>query len=318
MIVVTGAAGFIGANLAKKLNRLGYLDLVLIDDFSRADKAANHTAIRATARIERSVFISWLAQNQRSVQYVFHLGARTDTTESDLDVLNHLNLDFSKQVFNSCLQFGLPLLYASSAATYGDGMMGFDDTDDQQIFNLKPLNPYGISKNEFDKWTLIQPKKPFQCVGLKFFNVYGSNESHKRRMASVVYHAYNQIKTTKKMQLFKSYNPKFEDGQQRRDFIYVEDLVDVLLFFMENRHLSGIFNLGTGQAQSFLELAESIFETMKLPKKIEFIDLPHELKDKYQYFTQANMNKLRQAGYNKPFATLQQGIKDYIDNYLNL
>jgi ADP-L-glycero-D-manno-heptose 6-epimerase len=215
-----------------------------------------------------------------------------------------------------CVEFGIPLIYASSAATYGLGEFGYEDN--HMIVNkLKPLNPYGKSKNEFDKWAIKQERKPYYWAGLKFFNVYGTNEYHKSRMASVVFHAYYQIKETGKIKLFRSHNPGFKDGEQARDFIYVKDVIDVLIFLMHHRKNPGIYNLGTGTARTFNDLAKGIFEAMNLDKNIEYIDTPEDIRDKYQYFTQADITKLRSIGYKKPLISLENGIGDYVQNYLN-
>jgi len=315
MIVITGAAGFIGSCLANALQEAGYNDLVLVDDFSRAEKHANHAHKKGVQRIERSAFLDWLDHEQRSVQYIFHLGARTDTTEFNRQLLFSLNYEYSQAVWNACVAYGIPLVYASSAATYGDGAFGFDD-DTNQLEQLKPLNPYGDSKHAFDLWALAQEKKPYQWVGLKFFNVYGPNEYHKGRMASVVYHAFHKISKEGSMQLFRSHHPDFKDGEQLRDFIYVKDVVSVCSWLMENRKVTGLFNLGTGKARTFLDLTKAVFGALSLPASISFIDTPADIRDKYQYFTEANMQKLREAGYTKGFTELEVGIEDYVTNYL--
>lgn len=315
MIIVTGAAGFIGSCLVEKLNRERYFDLVLVDDFSNEKKNRNLQGKKFAAKVHRDDFIEWLKQNHRLVQFVFHLGARTDTTEFDKSVFDKLNLNYSKAVWSVCVEFGLPLVYASSAATYGAGENGYDD-EHSFIEKLKPLNPYGESKNEFDKWALQQERKPYFWAGLKFFNVYGPNEYHKGRMASVVFHAFNQIKETGKMKLFRSHNPKYKDGEQLRDFIYVKDTVDVCFFLMHHRKNSGIYNLGTGKARTFLDLVHNVFVAMDKKENVEFIDTPADIRDKYQYFTEAKMEKLRSIGYTQPFTSLEEGVKDYIKNYL--
>jgi ADP-L-glycero-D-manno-heptose 6-epimerase len=315
MIIVTGAAGFIGSCLVEKLNSERYFDLVLVDDFSSEKKSRNLQDKKFTAKIHRDDFIEWLKQNHRLVQFVFHLGARTDTTEFNKSIFDKLNLNYSKAVWNACVEFGLPLVYASSAATYGAGENGYDDSH-SLIEKLKPLNPYGESKQEFDKWTLQQERKPYFWAGLKFFNVYGPNEYHKGRMASVVFHAFNQIKETSKMKLFRSHNPKYKDGEQLRDFIYVKDAVDVCFFLMQHRKDSGIYNLGTGKARTFLDLVHNVFVSMDKKESVEFIDTPADIRDKYQYFTEAKMEKLKSIGYNKPFTSLEDGVKDYVLNYL--
>lgn len=316
MIIVTGAAGFIGSCLLAGLRDVGYSDLVAVDDFSRADKLPNLNGKQLTARVNRDEFIPWLRENQRMVQFVFHLGARTDTTESDRSIFKRLNVDFSKLVWECCAEFGLPLVYASSAATYGMGEQGFEDNH-SVITNLIPLNPYGESKNTFDKWAIAQSKQPPSWQGLKFFNVYGPNEYHKGRMASVVFHAFNQIRESGALRLFRSHHPDYRDGEQLRDFIYVKDVVDVCLFLMENRGNNGIYNLGTGTARTFLSLARATFAAMGRAEDIRFIDTPSDIRDKYQYYTEANMAKLRGIGYDRPFLSLEEGVNDYVTNYLS-
>lgn len=315
MIVITGAAGFIGSNLITTLNDEGYRDLVLVDDFSREEKRANWEGKTFSLRVEREDFHVWLKENHRMVQFVFHLGARTDTTEFDWAIFEELNLGYSKKVWEICTEFGIPMVYASSAATYGDGKLDYKD-DHDLIANLIPLNPYGRSKNEFDKWVIQQEKQPSFWAGLKFFNVYGPNEYHKGRMASVVYHAFNQISSTSSMNLFRSHNPDFKDGEQLRDFIYVKDVCQVLLYFLEHRKNSGIYNLGTGKAETFLELVNQTFHALNIQPSIHFIDTPHDIRDKYQYYTQAEMSKLRKAGYAASFKKLSEGVPDYVLNYL--
>lgn len=315
MIIITGAAGFIGSCLVRKLNEEGYHDLVLVDDFSSQEKNKNLDGKKFTAKVERDRFIPWLRENQQLVQLVFHIGARTDTTEFDKAVFDKLNLNYSKDVWNTCVEFGLPLVYASSAATYGGGEHGYND-DHGGIEKLKPLNPYGESKNEFDKWALAQPRKPYFWAGLKFFNVYGPNEYHKGRMASVIFHAFNQIKKTGSMKLFRSHNPKYRDGEQLRDFVYVKDVTEVCFFLMLHRKNSGIYNLGTGKARTFLDLVNGTFAAINVKPEITFIDTPADIRDKYQYFTEANMSKLRSIGYDLPFTPLEEGVEDYVKNYL--
>lgn len=315
MIVVTGAAGFIGSVLVSKLNKENFKDIVLVDDFTKTQKSANLEGKIFSEKVPRNEFFTWLNQNHRFVQIIFHIGARTDTTEFNKAVFDELNYNYSQNVWKACVGFGIPLIYASSAATYGEGELGYAD-DEKLIPQLKPLNPYGESKNNFDIWALKQEQKPYFWAGLKFFNVFGPNEFHKGRMASVVFHAYNQIKSTGKMKLFRSHNPNYKDGMQIRDFIYVMDVVDVLFFLMHQRKNSGIYNLGTGQARSFIDLVSSTFSAMKLKPDIEFIDIPEDIRDKYQYFTEAKMEKLRSIGYQKPFTTLEKAIDDYVNNFL--
>lgn len=315
MIIVTGAAGFIGSCLVSKLNREGFNDVVVVDDFSNPLKMKNLEEKKYTHQVHRDEFIEWLKENQRFVQFVFHLGARTDTTEFNKEIFDKLNLNYSKAVWEVCVEYGLPLVYASSAATYGLGEYGYDDNE-AIIEKLKPLNPYGDSKNDFDKWVLVQTKKPYFWAGLKFFNVYGPNEFHKARMASVIFHAFNQVKDKGSVKLFRSHHPDYKDGGQLRDFVYVKDVVEVCCFLLHHRKNSGIYNLGSGKACTFLDLAENTFKSMGKEPAIEFIDTPIDIRDKYQYFTEANMSKLESIGYQQPFHTLEEGIDDYVKNYL--
>ena len=316
MIIITGAAGFIGSNLLARLNAEGFSDIVIVDDFSREDKNLNISGKKYSLKIHRDDFHGWLRNNHKLVQFIFHLGARTDTSEMRKDIFDRLNLNYSKELWDICVEFGLPIVYASSAATYGMGESGFND-DHSDIPLLKPLNPYGDSKNEFDKWVLSRERKPLFWAGLKFFNVYGPNEYHKRRMASVVFHAFNQIRKTGAMKLFRSHNPSFRDGEQERDFIFVDDVADVMYYFMHHRHNSGIYNLGTGKARTFLDLVKATFSAMNIDEKIEYIDTPEDIREKYQYFTRAEMGKLRKAGYVKPFTSLEEGVNDYVTGFLN-
>jgi ADP-L-glycero-D-manno-heptose 6-epimerase len=315
MIVVTGAAGFIGSFLVGSLNLDGYRDLVIVDDFSNELKNKNLEGKSFSHKVHRDDFLPWLDVNNKLVQFVFHIGARTDTTEFNREIFNRLNLNYTKSVWQACARYGLPLVYASSAATYGAGEHGYSD-DHAGIGRLTPLNPYGDSKNEFDKWALEQEQKPYFWAGLKFFNVYGPNEYHKGRMASVIFHAFNQIRETGKVRLFRSHRLDFENGMQLRDFIYVKDVVAVCKFLMTNRKNSAIYNLGTGKARSFKDLATATFNAMNQPVNIEYIDIPADIRDKYQYFTEADMQKLNAAGYGHSFASLEDGITDYVNNYL--
>ena len=315
MIVITGAAGFISSCLVAHLNKLGYKDLILVDDFSHQNKKANYENKIFKERVDRSDFFKWLDENQRFTQMIIHLGARTDTTEFNKDIFDKLNLNYSKKVWEKCIEYALPLIYASSAATYGLGEFGYDDNHDVPK-KLKPLNPYGDSKNNFDIWALEQKRKPFFWAGLKFFNVYGPNEFHKGRMASVIFHTYNQIQKTGEMNLFRSHVSEYKDGEQLRDFIYVKDVVKVIAFLMEKRPESGLYNLGTGKARTFYDLASNTFKALNLKPKIAFIDTPEDIRNKYQYFTEANMQKLRSAGYDGGFKTLEEGVSDYVKNHL--
>ena len=315
MIIVTGAAGFIGSCLIGKLNQENFNFIIAVDDFSHPEKEANLVGKRIQERVDREVFFEWLDQNNQEVEFIFHIGARTDTTEFDRHIFEHLNVEYSKQIWNRCIEYQIPLVYASSAATYGLGEFGYDDNE-SIIPQLKPLNPYGDSKNEFDIWALEQERKPFFWAGLKFFNVYGPNEYHKGRMASVIFHAHKQICSAGEMKLFRSHNPDFADGEQMRDFVYVKDVVEVCSFLMHHRRHSGIYNLGSGKARTFLDLATNTFHALGLDPTISFVDTPADIRDKYQYFTQANMAKLRSIGYERPFHTLEEGITDYVGNYL--
>ena len=321
MIVITGAAGFIGSALAARLNALRFFDLVLVDDFSRSDKQANHTGLQCSERVERAVFFEWLETHESQVQFIFHLGARTDTTEMDASIFDALNVSYSKEVWNRCRAYGLPLIYASSAATYGAGEHGYKD-DHEIVHHLKPLNPYGHSKNDFDRWALMEAaegRAPYFWAGLKFFNVFGPNENHKGRMASVVFHTFNQVQQTGSMNLFRSHRPDYTNGGQTRDFIYVKDLADVCVFLMHHRQSTsnGLYNLGTGKARTFLDLAQATFAAMDREPQIGFIDTPEDIRDTYQYFTEADMQKLRGIGYTQPFRELETAIDDYVRNYLN-
>ena len=316
MIIVTGAAGFIGSCLVGKLNREGYKDIVVVDDFSRKEKNKNLEGKIYSKEVHRDVFPAWLRENQRLVQFVFHIGARTDTTEFDKKIFDSLNLNYSKNIWNICVEYGIPFVYASSGATYGGGEFGYND-DHTLIEKLSPLNPYGESKNDFDKWVLKQERKPGFWAGLKFFNVYGPNEYHKNRMASVVFHAFNQVQEKGKVKLFRSHNPKYKDGEQLRDFIYVKDLLEVCIFLMHHRKDPGIYNLGTGKARTFLDLGRNVFKSMHLPENIEYIDTPVDIRDKYQYFTEAKIEKLLSIGYAKGFHSLEEGVEEYVASYLN-
>jgi ADP-L-glycero-D-manno-heptose 6-epimerase len=315
MIVVTGAAGFIGSCLVAKLNDLGLSRIILVDDFSKPLKGHNLVDKRFSRKIERSEFLGWLKENGDEVDFIFHLGARTDTTEFDKSIFDELNLNYSKELWRWATHHKIPLVYASSAATYGLGEHGYRD-DHRVVDKLAPLNPYGDSKNDFDKWVLKQHITPPFWAGLKFFNVYGPNEYHKGRMASVVFHAYKQINRTGEMKLFRSHNPKYKDGEQIRDFIYVKDVVNICYFLMEKRPESGIYNLGSGKARTFKDLVTATFKAMNRERNISFIDTPEDIRDKYQYFTEAVMNKLIAAGYEDGFYTLEKGVEDYVKNYL--
>ncbi|MEN9444259.1 MAG: hypothetical protein RIS47_1149 [Bacteroidota bacterium] len=315
MIVLTGAAGFIGSNILTCLNYHGYRDVVLVDDFSKEAKLPNYEGKEFSQLVNRDVFVDWIVENHRFIQIVIHIGARTDTAEFDVAVFDALNLNYSKAVWLKCVEFGLPLIYASSAATYGLGEFGYEDSH-EIVGSLKPLNPYGDSKNDFDKWALAQERKPYFWAGLKFFNVYGPNEYHKGRMASVVFHSFLQIRETGAMKLFESHRPDFAHGEQMRDFIYVKDVANIILFLMETRKDSGIYNVGTGEARSFRDLTRATFDAMGVTENVSFVPTPVDIRDKYQYFTEANMQKLRGIGYDTPFTSLEDAVRDYVQNYL--
>jgi len=315
MIIVTGAAGFIGSNMVSKLNSEGFKDIVVVDDFSHPEKNKNLEGKTYSQKVHRNDLIEWIEANHRFVQFIFHMGARSATTGFPKEVYDELNLDYTKAVWNKCVEYGLPIVYASSAATYGMGEFGYDDNH-EVVEKLKPLNLYGESKNDFDKWALEQEKQPFFWAGLKFFNVYGPNEYHKGRMKSVIAHAYNQIKETGGMKLFKSHHPDYTDGGQTRDFVYVKDLNEIMFFLMNHRKDSGLYNVGTGNARTFLDLTKNTFKGMGVEENISFIDTPVDIRDKYQYFTEANMTKLKSIGYDKSFTSLEDGVEDYVKNYL--
>ncbi len=326
VIVITGAAGFIGSCLVSLLNSYGFKKLVLVDNFDKTEKEQNLKGKSFLANVERDRFFHWLQTDNHGVEFIFHLGARTDTTEFNYAVHQHLNVDYTQRLWTFCLLHKLPIVYASSAATYGMGEQGYND-DHNLIESLQPLNPYGISKNEIDKWILQQLEEDNQppfWAGLKFFNVYGPNEYHKGRMASVIFHAFNQIKKNGNVKLFKSHKPGFNDGEQLRDFIYVMDVIKICYWFMEAyitsekpEAINGIYNVGTGKSRSFNDLANATFTAMKIPEEIVYIDMPEDIRDTYQYFTEAKMSKLIKAGYTSPINSLEDGVKDYVENYLS-
>ncbi len=334
-IIVTGAAGFIGSCMVQFLNENAYRNIIIVDDFGVEEKRRNWENKQFAQAIERQSLFEWLATNNPKIDAVIHLGARTDTTEFNYAIHQALNVEYSQNIWQYCTDNQVPLIYASSAATYGGGEFGYDDNHELP-FQLQPLNPYGVSKNEFDKWAIQQTETPPFWAGLKFFNIYGPNEYHKGRMASVIWHSFNQIKAYGLVKLFRSHNPNFKDGEQLRDFVYVKDLVKVMLWMMEasekltvkcetsenfTSHIShltsGLYNLGTGTARSFYDLASATFRGLDLKPNIEFIDMPLDIRDKYQYFTEANVQKLHEAGYIEPFYTLEAGVDDYVRNYLS-
>lgn len=321
-VVVTGAAGFIGSCLVGYLNNKGYHNFILVDDFSNEEKELNLKGKSFSEKVEREAFFDWLEMEKPKIDFVYHIGARTDTTEFNYSIHEHLNVEYSKKIWNYCSEHQIPLVYASSAATYGSGELGYKD-DQSIIEKLKPLNPYGISKNEFDKWALKQHHFPPAWAGLKFFNVYGPNEYHKARMASVIFHSYNQIIRNGFVKLFKSHKKDFNHGEQLRDFIYVKDVLKICYWFLESwendpkSFKTGIYNVGTGKARTFNDLVKATFSAVGKPSQIEYIDMPEDIRETYQYFTEAEMDKIRTAGYSQPFYSLEEGVKDYIQNYLS-
>ncbi|MFT4646595.1 MAG: ADP-L-glycero-D-manno-heptose 6-epimerase [Planctomycetota bacterium] len=319
MIVVTGARGFIASFLVEKLNKEGRKDLVLVDELENRSKDFNLEEKDYLELLHRDNFMEWFSENAKDVEFIYHLGARTDTAEFDVELFNRLNLNYTKDIWHICTENNIPLVYASSAATYGNGEHGYND--EAPIKDLKPLNPYGYSKQDFDLWVETQTKTPPFYAGLKFFNVYGKGEWHKGRMSSVIYIAFNQITETEKMKLFMSHNPDYKNGEQKRDFVYVKDLTDMCFFFQEsfeNKHKveNGIYNIGTGTARTFNDLVLATFKAMNIEADISYIPTPEDIRDKYQYFTEATMQKMRKAGYDKPFTSLEDGVMDYVQEYL--
>lgn len=312
-IVVTGGAGFIGSCLVRMLNDKGIEDIRIVDNIAETEKWKNLVNKKYMEYVHKNVFLDRLRSYQ-GITHVIHMGACSSTTEKNFDYLYNNNPEYTKVLWNYCTEHQIPFIYASSAATYGDGEQGFSDCCDIRI--LSPLNGYGYSKQLFDLWAEGQQDRPKQYVGLKFFNVYGPNEYHKGAMASVIFHGYKQVKESGRLRLFKSYRPDYEDGGQLRDFVYVKDICKVIEFFMENPEVSGIFNVGTGRAESFEKLGESVFHALGRKAEIEYIEMPENLRGKYQYYTQADMEKLRAAGYNADFHSLEWGVADYVRNYL--
>jgi len=314
-IVVTGAAGFIGRNVVAALNKRGYTDLVLVDDLGTDDKWRNLRGLEFDRLIPSAGLWEFLdSQDAATVSGIVHMGACSATTERDADYLARNNYQYSVDLANWCLAKGVRLVYASSAATYGDGSRGYSD-DDAVTPTLEPLNMYGFSKHLFDLWAMRHGYLD-KLVGLKFFNVYGPYEEHKGDMRSLVSKAYVEVRDTGRMRLFRSYDDHYADGEQMRDFIYVDDAVDVVLHFLLDNPVSGLFNCGTSRATTWLELAGALFSVLGLPPQIEFIDMPPSIRDRYQYFTQADGTKLRAAGYEGTFRDVRAGVHQYVETYL--
>lgn len=316
IILITGAAGFIPSCLAHRLFKEGH-DLVLVDNFHFPEKNKNLEGLSSCKRIERDDLFTWIEENEPAIDFIFHLGARTDTTETKKHIFDKLNVEYSQDIWRYCALEDIPLIYASSAATYGLGKYGF--VDDHEIVNsLKPLNAYGDSKNNFDKWALKEFMSPPAWYGFKFFNVFGPNEYHKGRMASVVFHFYNQLIKTGEVNLFKSHKNDYKNGEQTRDFIYVDDLINVMLHFHDNEREinNGLYNIGTGSARTYNDLAKAIFKAVGKDPVINYIDTPEDIREKYQYFTEADMTKVKSTGYEKVFMSLEETVAHYVNEYL--
>lgn len=313
-IVVTGAMGFIGSCMVKKLNEKGIRDLLLSDDTTDSGKLVNLQGKSYTELVHRELLFDKLRE-QEAPEWIIHLGARTDTTENDRSLLQQLNTSYTQHLWDYCTEHNVNLIYASSAATYGDGALGYSDNH-QLIPGLQPLNAYGWSKQYMDVWALQQTLAPRRWVGLKFFNVYGPNEYHKKRMASVVLHAYRQYREDGRIRLFRSHRSGIADGEQKRDFIYVDDVTEVIYRLLQQPVSNGIYNLGTGQAATFLDLAHALSAAMGIPDAIDFIDIPEDIRDKYQYYTCADMGKLEREGMHLPFRSIQEGVREYVQQFL--
>ncbi|HYG32236.1 MAG TPA: ADP-glyceromanno-heptose 6-epimerase [Methylophilaceae bacterium] len=320
MIVITGGAGMIGSMIAWHMNSvLGRDDLVIVDRFSHSDQWQNLCHRRYANYLDKDELFPWLTAGGQKIEAIIHMGAISATTERDFNKLVQDNIRYSQQLWTWCAQHGVPFLYASSAATYGNGDQGYEDNE-ERLDELRPLNGYGYSKQFFDQWALRQVRDgnpvPPQWCGFKFFNVYGPNEYHKERMASVALHSFNQFRELGTVKLFKSNLPEYADGMQLRDFVYVKDAAAIVVHFLINGGKSSIYNVGTGQARAFKDLAMAVMTSMGKKPSITYIDMPQDLHGKYQYFTQANIAKLRAAGYTAPFHTLEDGVSDYVQNYL--
>lgn len=313
MIIVTGGAGFIGSCIVRTLNDAGRDDIIVVDDIGTSDKWMNLRNKRYITYIHKTAFLSRL-HGIRDIDAIIHMGARSATTERDFDYLWNNNFEYTKALWNYCADHSVRFIYASSAATYGNGSEGFDDKKDIDL--LKPLNGYGYSKHLFDLWVKHQAQSfPPQHAGLKFFNVYGPNEYYKGPMASMIFHGYNQIRDSGEIRLFKSYHPDYPDGGQLRDFVYVKDICRVVMWLLASGR-NGLFNVGTGRARSFRDLAEATFKALGIKPNIRYIDMPDHLKQKYQYYTRADISSLRSSGYGTNFEDLEAGVHDYVQNFL--
>lgn len=315
MIIVTGGAGFIGSAIVWRLNSLGYDNIIVVDELGKDEKWKNLVGLKYSDFINKDIFIQNIEKGSDiNAESIIHMGANSSTTEKDADLLIKNNYEYSKELTKYAFKNDVRFIYASSAATYGDGSLGFND-DENKLHELRPLNMYGYSKHIFDLW-LLRHEMLSRVAGLKYFNVYGPNEYHKGDMRSVVNKAFDQIENTGKVRLFKSKNPGYKDGEQRRDFIYIKDAVDMTLFFLNNKDQNGLFNLGAGKARTWNDLVTAIFTAMNKPVNIEYIELPEYLAEKYQYFTEANLEKLKKAGYSNSRYMLEDGITDYVKNYM--
>lgn len=317
MIVVTGGAGFIGSAVVWRLNKLGEDDILIVDELGTDDKWKNLVGLKFKDFVNKHVYLEEIVEGSLSgddVDSIFHLGANSSTTEKDADHLLKNNYEYTKELAKFCLWNNKRFIYASSAATYGDGSLGFED-DEEKCSKLSPLNMYGYSKQLFDLWALRSGALK-KIVGLKYFNVFGPNEYHKGEMRSVVHKAFEQARETGKVKLFKSMNPKYKDGEQMRDFLYIKDAVDMTLHFAEKQEVNGLYNIGSGKARTWNDLVNALFAALCLPVNIEYIDLPEHLAEKYQYFTEAPLKKIRDTGYKKSITQLEDGITDYVKNYL--
>jgi len=316
MIVVTGGAGFIGSAIVWKLNQLGKTNIIIVDELGKNEKWKNLVGLKYRDFVNKLEFIEQVLDDvvPYNIEAIIHMGANSSTTEKDADHLLDNNFHYTKELSKYCVEKNIRFIYASSAATYGDGSLGFDD-DETKLEQLRPLNMYGYSKHLFDLWAKTNHISD-RVAGIKYFNVYGPNEYHKGDMRSVVHKAFEQIRNTGKVCLFKSLNPKYKDGEQMRDFVYVKDAVDMTLYFLDNPNINGIFNAGAGKARTWNDLVNALFNAVGKPVNIEYIDLPAQLKEKYQYFTEANLIKIKDAGYNQTITSLENGISDYVKNYL--